>query len=60
MITTLREELTTLREDSGNFTSFLRVCCLRYLLQPGREFAVSEHPALMPTVLPAAPSLLRH
>jgi predicted DNA-binding ribbon-helix-helix protein len=52
--------ITTLREDSGSFTSFLRVCCLCYLLQLGREFAVSEHPALMPTVLPAAPSLLRH
>ncbi|WP_295951489.1 ribbon-helix-helix domain-containing protein [Rhodoferax sp.] len=60
MITTLHDELTALREENGNFTSFLRVCCLRYLSQPGREFAVSEHPALMPTVLPAAPSLLRH
>jgi predicted DNA-binding ribbon-helix-helix protein len=40
MITTLHEELTALREDNGNFTSFLRVCCLRYLAQPGRVCGV--------------------
>ena len=31
MIATLHQELQAQREDSPNFTSFLRVCCLRYL-----------------------------
>ena len=60
MITTLYEELIVLRADNGNFTSFLRVCCLRYLSQPGRKFAVPEHTVLIPAALPATPSLLRH
>ena len=34
MIATLYEELSALREDNPNFTSFLRVCCLRYLSLP--------------------------
>ena len=31
LITKLHEELYALRGDDPNFTSFLRVCCLRYL-----------------------------
>lgn len=60
MIATLHAELIALREENGNFTSFLRVCCLRYLSQRGREFEVSELPVQVPTALPVAPSQLRH
>ena len=31
LITKLHEELYALRGEDANFTSFLRVCCLRYL-----------------------------
>ncbi|KJV08459.1 arylsulfate sulfotransferase [Elstera litoralis] len=31
LITRLYDELTESREEVGNFTSFLRVCCARYL-----------------------------
>ena len=31
LLTRLYDELTEARDDIGNFASFLRVCCLRYL-----------------------------
>jgi predicted DNA-binding ribbon-helix-helix protein len=38
LIVTLHDELTEYRGETGNFTSFLRVCCLRYLsLAAGRS-----------------------
>ena len=42
MIATLHEELALLRGDNPNFTSFLRVCCLRYLSQPRTDDARSR------------------
>jgi predicted DNA-binding ribbon-helix-helix protein len=42
MIVTLHQELSALRGESANFTSFLRVCCLRYLSQ------VKPHQTLNP------------
>jgi predicted DNA-binding ribbon-helix-helix protein len=46
MIDTLHNELFALRGDSPNFTSFLRVCCLRHL-RDVRQSAVE--PALIAT-----------
>ena len=60
MIATLYEELTALREDNPNFTSFLRVCCLRYLSLPRMDEAVQELVAVRTTVLPARPAALPH
>ena len=60
LIATLHEELCALREDSPNFTSFLRVCCLRYLSQPRLDDVAQKQAALRITVAPAAPELLRH
>lgn len=38
LIVKLHDEVTEYRENVGNFASFLRVCCLRYLsLQAGRQ-----------------------
>lgn len=35
LITRLHDELTAYRGEAANFTSFLRVCCLRYLMLQG-------------------------
>jgi len=35
LITRLHDELVTYRGEAANFTSFLRVCCLRYLMLQG-------------------------
>jgi len=38
LIVKLHDEVTEYRENVGNFASFLRVCCLRYMsLQAGRR-----------------------
>ncbi len=38
LIVKLHDEVTEYRESVGNFASFLRVCCLRYMsLQAGRQ-----------------------
>jgi predicted DNA-binding ribbon-helix-helix protein len=38
LIVKLHDEVTEQRENVGNFASFLRVCCLRYMsLQAGRH-----------------------
>ena len=53
MITTLHGELSARREDSPNFTSFLRVCCLRYLSLPRLDEAAEKHALFRTTVVPA-------
>ena len=60
MIATLHEELLVLREDNPNFTSFLRVCCLRYLSMPRLDDVAQTQAALRITVVPAPPEPLRH
>lgn len=60
MIATLHKELTELREDSPNFTSFLRVCCLRYLSLPRLDEDAQKHAALRTAVVPAAAGPLHH
>ena len=64
MIAALHEELFARREDSPNFTSFLRVCCLRYLSMPRLDDAANKRAALrtvlVPTTAPAEPPALRH
>jgi predicted DNA-binding ribbon-helix-helix protein len=43
LIVTLHDEVTQYRENVGNFASFLRVCCLRYMsLQAGRQLDGSQ------------------
>ena len=58
MIATLHEELTALREDNPNFTSFLRVCCLRYLSLPRLDEAARELAAVRIAMAPARPAAL--
>ena len=53
MIATLHQELQALREDSPNFTSFLRVCCLRYLSLPRLDDTAEKHAALRTTTVPS-------
>lgn len=53
MIATLHGELSTSREDNPNFTSFLRVCCLRYLSLPRLDEAAQKHALFRTTVVPA-------
>ena len=55
MIATLHQELQALREDSPNFTSFLRVCCLRYLSLPRLDDTAEKHAALRTTIVPSGP-----
>jgi len=56
IIATLHEELTEYRGEAGNFASFLRVCCLRYLSMadgralPSRATAPSPQPAALKVV----------
>ncbi|NNM57283.1 MAG: ribbon-helix-helix domain-containing protein [Acidocella sp.] len=50
LISTLYEELVQCREDTGNFASFLRVCCLRYLNVRERGEASSQPPASLRVV----------
>ena len=57
MIATLHGELSARREDSPNFTSFLRVCCLRYLSLPRLDEAAEKHALFRTTVVPAMPSV---
>ena len=45
LIATLHEELTECRGETGNFASFLRVCCLRYLAMSEREELPARAPA---------------
>lgn len=35
LITRLHDELVAYRGEAANFTSFLRICCLRYLMLQG-------------------------
>ena len=60
MIATLHQELTALREDNPNFTSFLRVCCLRYLSLPRVDASAQSLAILRTTLLPAPPPALSH
>jgi predicted DNA-binding ribbon-helix-helix protein len=42
LIATLHDEVTDNREAVGNFASFLRVCCLRYMsIAAGRELEIA-------------------
>ena len=49
LITKLHEELYALRGDDPNFTSFLRVCCLRYFSVAGGD-AVTVAPRIVNSV----------
>ena len=60
MIATLHQELSVRREDSPNFSSFLRVCCLRYLSLPRLDEAAEKQAALRTTVVLTTPGTLRH
>ena len=60
MIATLYEELCALHEDNRNFTSFLRVCCLRYLSMPRVDDAAHKHAALRTAVLVEPVGTLPH
>lgn len=60
MIATLYEELTALREDNPNFTSFLRVCCLRYLSMPRLDESAQKLAAVRTAVAPACPAARPH
>ncbi len=60
MITTLHEELSALRNDNPNFTSFLRVCCLRYLSLPRLDELAETYASLRTTIVPVSPDQLRH
>ncbi|MGE4481149.1 ribbon-helix-helix domain-containing protein [Acidocella sp.] len=42
LISNLYEELVGCREGGGNFASFLRVCCLRYLAAKERGETLSQ------------------
>lgn len=50
---TLSHELQTERDDSPNFTSFLRVCCLRYLSLPRLDDTAQKQAALRTTTVPS-------
>ena len=60
MITTLHEELSAQRNDNPNFTSFLRVCCLRYLSLPRLDQLAETYAALRTTIVALPPEQLRH
>jgi len=60
MIAALHEELFDKREDSPNFTSFLRVCCLRYLSLPRTDEAADKQAALRSLIAPAEPAASVH
>jgi len=60
MIATLHQELCGLREAIPNFTSFLRVCCLRYLSQPRLDSQAEQQAALRSAVVADAVGTLRH
>jgi predicted DNA-binding ribbon-helix-helix protein len=60
MIATLHQELCGLREAVPNFTSFLRVCCLRYLSLPRLDADAEKHAALRTTIAVDAATTLRH
>ena len=49
MIATLYQELAQLRGDNPNFTSFLRVCCLRYLSSTRADDAAQKLAPLLTT-----------
>jgi predicted DNA-binding ribbon-helix-helix protein len=53
MMAALYEELTALRENNPNFTSFLRVCCLRYLSLPRVDESAQQLAARRTTLAPA-------
>ncbi len=58
LIAALHDELQGLRNAVPNFTSFLRVCCLRHLLAPRPDAQAEKSAALPATHL--APSALQH
>ena len=64
MIAALHGELFIKREDSPNFTSFLRVCCLRYLSLPRLDEAANKQAVLRTLLVPPSMSgtapTLRH
>lgn len=60
MIATLHDELCGLRETVPNFTSFLRVCCVRYLSLPRLDADAQKLAALRTTVVADTAPALRH
>ncbi|MGH7051777.1 MAG: ribbon-helix-helix domain-containing protein [Acetobacteraceae bacterium] len=59
-IVQLYDELTALQGEVGNFASFLRVCCLRYLtMQDARAISSREPPAPGPQPALPQPALLK-
>jgi predicted DNA-binding ribbon-helix-helix protein len=60
MIAALHGELSILRGDNPNFTSFLRVCCLRYLSLPRHEETAQKQAALRTAIAEVRPALPLH
>jgi predicted DNA-binding ribbon-helix-helix protein len=60
MVATLYDELAALREDRPNFTSFLRVCCLRYLSLQRVDETAQQLAAMRTSQLSAQPAALQH
>jgi len=60
MIATLHEELCGLREAIPNFTSFLRVCCVRYLSLPRLDDDAKAQALLRTSLVADTATNLRH
>lgn len=60
MIATLHQELCVVRDAVPNFTSFLRVCCLRYLSLPRLDADAQQQAVLRTAIVAEAPGPLRH
>jgi predicted DNA-binding ribbon-helix-helix protein len=60
MIATLHEELYGLRDSIPNFTSFLRVCCVRYLSLPRLDADAEKLAAMRTSIVAEAATSLRH
>lgn len=56
LITKLYDELVAFRGEVDNFTSFLRVCCLRYFsLMADGMISTDKHMPIAGTILPPRP-----
>ena len=56
LITKLYDELVAFRGEVDNFTSFLRVCCLRYFsLMADGTISTDKHIPIAGTIMPARP-----
>jgi predicted DNA-binding ribbon-helix-helix protein len=60
MIATLHSELVGLREAVPNFTSFLRVCCVRYLSMPRADEAARQLASLRTAIAVEPATTLPH